>query len=123
MEIMTAKPLDKKHILLGVTGSIAAYKAAVLVRLLIREDHLGSLGRESLDRRAKFHASLSHLVATGKADGLVRTGPAELWASVWYVVVRHLLDQVATGSWEPTSPSIPLVIDAAWNAIAARGTG
>ena len=93
------------------------------VRLLVREDHLDSLGRESLDRRTKFHTSLSHLVATGKADGLVRTGPAELWASVWYVVVRHLLEQVATGAWEPGSPSIPLVIEAAWNAIAVRGNG
>jgi len=93
------------------------------VRLLIREDHLDHLGKESLARRMKLHACLSHLVATGKADGLVRTGPAELWASVWYVVVRHVVEQVATGAWEPGSPSIPLVIEAAWNAIAARGTG
>ena len=34
MEIMTAKPLDQKHILLGVTGSIAAYKAADLASKL-----------------------------------------------------------------------------------------
>jgi AcrR family transcriptional regulator len=93
------------------------------VRLLIREDHLDSLGRESLERRMKLHASISHLVATGKADGLVRTGPAELWASVWYVVVRHVVEQVAAGAWEPSSPAIPLVIEAAWNAIAARGNG
>jgi len=31
---MTAKPLDQKHILLGVTGSIAAYKAADLASKL-----------------------------------------------------------------------------------------
>ena len=29
--------LKGKHILLGVTGSIAAYKAALLVRLLVKE--------------------------------------------------------------------------------------
>jgi len=29
--------LNGKHILIGLTGSIAAYKAAVLVRLLVRE--------------------------------------------------------------------------------------
>ena len=29
--------LQGKHILLGVTGSIAAYKAAVLIRLLVKE--------------------------------------------------------------------------------------
>lgn len=92
-------------------------------RLLIREDFLESLGRESLERRMRLHAGLSHLIATGKADGLVRTGPAELWASVWYVVVRHVVEQVVTGVWERDSPSIPLVIEAAWNAIAARGTG
>jgi hypothetical protein len=54
---------------------------------------------------------------------MVRTGPAELWASVWYVVVRHVVEQVVTGAWEPGSPAIPLVIEAAWNAIAARGNG
>ncbi|GHU98561.1 phosphopantothenoylcysteine decarboxylase [Bacteroidia bacterium] len=30
-------PLNGKHILLGITGSIAAYKAAMLARLLVRE--------------------------------------------------------------------------------------
>ncbi|MEF8845835.1 MAG: bifunctional phosphopantothenoylcysteine decarboxylase/phosphopantothenate--cysteine ligase CoaBC [Bacteroidales bacterium] len=30
-------PLNGKHILLGITGSIAAYKAAMLVRLLVKE--------------------------------------------------------------------------------------
>ena len=92
------------------------------VRLLIREDHLDMLGKVALDRRRIFHERLSHLVATGKADGLIRTGPAELWASVWFVVVRHLVEQVATGSWELNSPMIPLTIDAAWSAISARGS-
>jgi len=92
------------------------------VRLLTRDDHLDLLGKVALDRRRIFHERLSHLVATGKADGLVRTGPAELWASVWFVVVRHLVDQVATGNWEVNSPMIPLAIDAAWCAIAARGS-
>jgi AcrR family transcriptional regulator len=92
------------------------------VRRLTRDDHLGLLGKVALDRRRIFHERLSHLVATGKADGLVRTGPAELWASVWFVVVRHLVDQVATGNWEVNSPMIPLAIDAAWCAIAARGS-
>jgi len=92
------------------------------VRLLIREDHLDILGKTALDRRRVFHERLSHLVATGKADGLVRTGPAELWASVWFVVVRHVVEQVAIGSWELSSPMIPLAIDAAWCAISARGS-
>jgi len=30
-------PLKGKHIILGITGSIAAYKAAILVRLLVKE--------------------------------------------------------------------------------------
>ena len=29
--------LAGKHVLLGITGSIAAYKAAYIVRLLVRE--------------------------------------------------------------------------------------
>lgn len=31
------RPLEGRHILLGITGSIAAYKAAMLCRLLVRE--------------------------------------------------------------------------------------
>ena len=31
-----ARPLEGRHILLGITGSIAAYKAAMLCRLLVR---------------------------------------------------------------------------------------
>ncbi len=31
-----SRPLDGRHILLGITGSIAAYKAAMLCRLLVR---------------------------------------------------------------------------------------
>jgi hypothetical protein len=31
--------------------------------------------------------ALQQIVASGKADGAVRTGPVELWAGVWLAVV------------------------------------
>lgn len=37
MATVTSRPLEGRHILLGITGSIAAYKAAALCRLLKRE--------------------------------------------------------------------------------------
>lgn len=37
MATVAARPLEGRHILLGITGSIAAYKAAVLCRLLKKE--------------------------------------------------------------------------------------
>ena len=37
MATVTSRPLEGRHILLGITGSIAAYKAAMLCRLLKRE--------------------------------------------------------------------------------------
>lgn len=37
MAIVASRPLEGRHILLGITGSIAAYKAAALCRLLKRE--------------------------------------------------------------------------------------
>ena len=37
MATVTNRPLEGRHILLGITGSIAAYKAAMLCRLLKRE--------------------------------------------------------------------------------------
>lgn len=37
MATAASRPLEGRHILLGITGSIAAYKAAVLCRLLKRE--------------------------------------------------------------------------------------
>lgn len=37
MATNASRPLEGRHILLGITGSIAAYKAAMLCRLLKRE--------------------------------------------------------------------------------------
>ena len=33
---MTSSPLSGKHIVLGITGGIAAYKSAMLTRLLVK---------------------------------------------------------------------------------------
>ena len=104
----------------GLIGEAARNPARV--RLLTRDDPAMFLDQATLERRARFHQGLARLVAIGKGDGLVRTGPADLWAATWFAVVRYAAEQVASRAWDPSSPSIPLLLDAAWCAIAARGT-
>jgi AcrR family transcriptional regulator len=66
-----------------------------------------------------FRDALTQLVAMGKADGLVRAGPADLWGSVWLALVRFAVERVCGGEWTPGHPQVGLVLDAAWSAIAA----
>ena len=71
------------------------------------------VAREVLDR-------LVSLVAMGKSDGMVRPGPAELWASVWLTIVGFVAEHVAAGDWTTDSPTVTMALEAAWDAIAAR---
>ncbi len=46
--------LKGKHIILGITGSIAAYKAAYLLRLLIKRGSRSTSGNDSLGERIHY---------------------------------------------------------------------
>jgi phosphopantothenoylcysteine decarboxylase / phosphopantothenate---cysteine ligase len=99
--------LDRKHILLGVTGSISAYKSALLVRLLVKagaevqvvmteaaKEFITPLTLATLSKRP----ALSAFVAddTGRWNNHVELG---LWADAVVIAPAsaHVLARCATG--------------------------
>jgi AcrR family transcriptional regulator len=91
-----------------------------LMRMLLATEPEPYLDEPSRVMRREFLEGLVQLVAMGKSDGLVRPGPAELWASVWFTVVGHAAGLVASGTWTPDSSPAALTLEAAWDAIAAK---
>ncbi|HZM26560.1 MAG TPA: hypothetical protein VFB89_04345, partial [Gemmatimonadales bacterium] len=63
--------------------------------------------------------ALQQIIASGKADATVRTGPAELWAGVWLAVVGWAAERVIVKEWNPGHPQAIQAVDAAWDAIKA----
>jgi AcrR family transcriptional regulator len=98
----------------------AASRDPSLTRMLLRnrdEQHLDERSREAA---REFRQSLRQVVAGGGSEGMVRTGPIELWTDVWLTLVAFAAERVGAREWESESPQIGLTLDAAWNAIAAR---
>jgi len=99
--------LQGKRILLGVTGSIAAYKAAHLTRLLIKEgaevqvimttsalDFITPLSLSTLSKKPVLHSS--HNPQTGEWNNHVELG---LWADLFLIapLSANTLAKLATG--------------------------
>ena len=97
---MTDQPLQGRLILLGVTGSIAAYKAAELLRELIRAGaevqvmmseaathFIGTLTMETLSGRAvmldplelQSDSRIGHIVAADAADAILVAPATARW--------------------------------------------
>ena len=88
-------------------------------RMLLRQRDARFLDPPSRDAAREFRESLQQVVAAGKADGMVRAGPAELWTSVWLVVLAFVIERVAAKEWTADAPQVGQAIEAAWSAIAA----
>lgn len=91
-----------------------------LVRMLLhpRDDvELDDLSREAM---RQFQGALVQIVATGKQEGTVRTGSAELWTAVWLALVAFVTEKVAAREWAPDHTHVEQALDAAWDAIAFR---
>lgn len=95
--------------------------AAARMLLLTRDDPY--LDERSRDAAREFRASLQQVIAAGKSDGVVRSGPAELWAAVWLSVVAFAAERVAGREWTADQPQTAQVLEAAWDAIKQAGTG
>lgn len=93
---------------------------APLVRMLLSTEPESFLDEPSRGVRKEFLEGLVQLVAMGKSDAVVRAGPAELWASIWFTVVGHAAELVAAGTWAVDSSQAALTLEAAWNAIAVK---
>ena len=92
--------------------------AALRMLLLVREER--NLDEKSREAAREFREALQQVVASGKSDGLVRPGPADLWASVWLSLVSFAAEKEAAREWDGNHPHLALVVGSAWNAIAVR---
>ena len=90
------------------------------IRMLLHCREERYLDAASRDTARAFRETLQGIMAGGKSDGVVRPGPAELWASVWLALVAFAAERVSAREWTPEHPHVALTLDAAWDAIAAR---
>jgi len=95
----------------------AAGRDPAPVRMLMRPPDSGLLDERSREAAREVTGVLQQLVAMGKSDGVVRSGPADLWAGVWLRVVSWAVDRVIDGEWPVDHPQIGPTLDAAWAAI------
>mgnify|MGYP003519311662 FL=1 len=88
-------------------------------RMLLRQRDGKFLDPPSRDAAREFREAVQQVVAAGKADGMVRAGPAELWTSVWLVILAFVIERVSAREWTMDQPQVAQAIEAAWSAIAA----
>jgi len=88
-----------------------------LARMFLARAEERYLDEKSREAARAFREKLEHLMASGKSDGVVRPGPAELWAGVWLALVGYAMWRVSAGEWTADHPQIQLTLDAAWDAI------
>jgi len=88
-------------------------------RMLLRQRDGKFLDAPSRDAAREFREAVQQIVAAGKADGMVRAGPAELWTSVWLVILAFIIERVSAREWTMDQPQVAQAIEAAWSAIAA----
>lgn len=93
-----------------------------LVRMFLRSRDDVELDDRSRDALREFRAGLALVVASGKQQGTVRSGSAELWSLVWLALVGHAVERVAAREWTAEHPHTAQVVEAAWDAIAWRAT-
>lgn len=88
-------------------------------RMLLLSRDAAHLDERSRDAAREFRNMLLQVVASGKSDGVVRAGPAELWAAVWLALVTFAAERVTAREWSAEQPQTTQVLDAAWDAIRA----
>ena len=118
------KLLPPRDRLLGIARRLvsAAERDPAMTRMLLRRRDEGYLDDGSRGAAREFREALQSIVASGKSDGLVRAGPAELWTSVWLALVAFASERVSAKEWAPDHPQVGLTLEAAWDAIATPKT-
>jgi AcrR family transcriptional regulator len=121
----TELALPPRERLLGVAKRLvsAGETDPAMTRMLLRrrDEHYLDDGARTAAR--EFRESLQHIVASGKSDGQVRAGPADLWAMVWLALVAFAAERVSAKEWTPDHPQVALTLEAAWDAISASKVG
>jgi AcrR family transcriptional regulator len=107
--------------LLGVARRLvsAAEGDPAMTRMLLRRRDERYLDDDARQTAREFREALQQIVASGKSDGVVRPGPADLWTSVWLALVAFAAERVGAKEWAPDHPQVALTLEAAWDAISA----
>ena len=95
----------------------AADRDPAALRMLFLGLDARLLDDRSREAAREFRDLLQGIVASGKSDGVIRAGPAELWAGVWLAVVGWAAERVSAREWAPDHPQVAMALDAAWDAI------
>jgi TetR/AcrR family transcriptional regulator, repressor of fatR-cypB operon len=90
-----------------------------MTRMLLRRRDEHYLDDGSRQAAREFREALQQIVASGKSDGLVRPGPADLWTAVWLALVAFAAERVSAKEWSADHPHVVLTLEAAWDAISA----
>ena len=119
------KMLPPRERLLGVAKRLVSAGEAdpAMTRMLLRRREEGYLDDGAREAARQFREALQQIVASGKSDGLVRAGPADLWTSVWLALVAFAAERVSAKDWSPDHPQVALTLEAAWDAISAGKRG
>lgn len=97
----------------------AAERDPASLRMLLYSPAEKGLDDKSRDAAREFREGLQQVVASGKSDGLVRPGPADLWAQAWLSLITFAAEKVASREWPPDHPHLQLLIDSAWDAVSS----
>ncbi len=97
----------------------AAERDPAAIRMLLYNAGEKSLDDRSRESAREFRDGLQQVLASGKSDGLVRPGPADLWASAWLTLIGFAAEKVASREWPPDHPHLQLLIDSAWDAVSS----
>ena len=95
----------------------AAERDPAALRMLLYGPIEKGLDDKSRDAAREFREGLQQVIASGKSDGLVRPGPADLWAQAWLSLIAFAAEKVASREWPPDHPHLQLLIDSAWDAV------
>ena len=90
-----------------------------MTRMLLRRRDERYLDDGARAAAREFRESLQQIVASGKSDGRVRAGPADLWTLVWLALVAFAAERVSAKEWSSDHPQVALTLEAAWDAISA----
>ncbi|MDH5805917.1 MAG: TetR/AcrR family transcriptional regulator [Gemmatimonadota bacterium] len=89
-----------------------------LVKLVFVNPPTILLEDKSRDTFERLRGELEKVIASGKASGEIRPGPAYLWTEVWIQLVSLMLERVAGEEWAAQHTAPQQVVESAWDAIA-----
>ena len=118
----TLKPADRL-VRFARALADAAERDPAVVRMLFYAQDDSHLDEKSREAARELNEALQQVVAMGKSDGIVRPGPAELWASVWLALVQFVAMRICSREWTADHPQVSMALEAAWDAIAAKTEG